>query len=205
MESKKITVPRLQAMKQRDERITMVTCYDATFARLLDAAGVEMLLIGDSLGMVIQGHTTTVPVTLDDILYHTKNVARVRPNAHIMADMPFMSYQASTVQAIGNAGRLLKEAGAESVKVEGGEELVDTVAAMVRAGIPVMAHIGLKPQRVHQMGGYKIQGRDRAGADQLLAEAKSFQGAGAFGLKLECVAMEVAAEITRAVANPTIW
>lgn len=200
----KITIPKLQAMRDRGERIAMITCYDATFARLFDAAGVEILLVGDSLGMVIQGHATTLPVAIADVAYHTKAVARTRPHAHVMADMPFMSYQASTAQALENAGRLMKMAGAESVKVEGGAELVATVAAMVAAGIPVMAHIGLKPQRVHQMGGYKIQGKDVPGADRLLEEALAFQSAGAFGLLLEGVAMEVAEAITGAVTIPTV-
>lgn len=202
--SAKITIPKLQAMRDRSERIAMVTCYDATFARLLDAAGVEMLLIGDSLGMVIQGHANTLPVLLDDVIYHTRAVVRATPRAHVMADMPFMSYQVSSAQAIQSAGRLMKEAGAESVKLEGGEELVPTVAALTAAGIPVMAHIGLKPQRVHQMGGYKIQGKDVSGADQLMKEALAFQDAGAFGLLLEGVAMEVAENITHAVRIPTI-
>lgn len=182
----------------------MCTCYDASFARLVDAAGVDVLLIGDSLGMVIQGHANTLPVTVDEICYHTKAVARAHPCAHIMADMPFMSYQASVEQALTNAGRLIKEGGAESVKVEGGEELCPMVEAFTTAGIPVMAHIGLKPQRVHQMGGYKIQGRSSAAAEQLQAEALALEAVGAFGLLLEGMAMEAAAEITKAVRIPTI-
>ncbi|MBI4238900.1 MAG: 3-methyl-2-oxobutanoate hydroxymethyltransferase [Deltaproteobacteria bacterium] len=203
-ERQKITIPRLAAMKARGERIAMITCYDATFARLLARTDVEMLLIGDSLGMVVQGHDTTIPVTLDDVLYHTKAVTRTRPLAHVVADMPFMSYQASAEQAMLSAGRLVKEGGAESVKLEGGMELVDTVARMTAAGIPVMAHIGLKPQRVHQMGGYKIQGKNPDTADQLLREAEAFVAAGAYGLLLEGVAIETAAQITQRVPVPTI-
>ncbi len=204
MSTKRITIPALQAKKSCGEKIVMLTCYDATFARLLDTADVDMLLIGDSLGMVIQGQETTLPVTLDDVLYHTRCVARVTQRAHIVADMPFMSYQASRESALCNAGRLLKEGGAHSVKVEGGVELVDTVAAMTNAGIPVIAHIGLKPQRVHQMGGYKIQGRDAAGEAQLLREAKLFEEAGAYMVLMEGVTIEAAQEITAALHIPTI-
>lgn len=191
-------------MKGRGEPITMLTAYDATFAKIMDETGVEALLVGDSLGMVIQGHPNTIPVTLEDVLYHTKCVARVVRRAHIMADMPFMSYQASTEQALLNAGRLLKEGGAESVKVEGGEEMVETVAAMASAGIPVMAHIGLRPQTIHQMGGYKVQGKTISGADQLIKEARMMEEAGAFGLLLEGIVVEVASQITRSVNIPTI-
>ncbi|MBI2346395.1 MAG: 3-methyl-2-oxobutanoate hydroxymethyltransferase [Deltaproteobacteria bacterium] len=202
--SEKQTIPKLQAMKGRGEKIAVLTCYDATFARLIDGAGIEVVLVGDSLGMVIQGHENTLPVTLDDICYHTRCVSRVTKRAHIVADMPFMSYQASSEQALTNAGRLLKEAGAEAVKVEGGTELVPTVAAMVGAGIPVMAHIGMRPQMIHRMGGYKIQGRSETAATQLLKEARQLEDAGAYAIVLEGVAMEAAAEITAAVRIPTI-
>ncbi len=204
MHQKRTTIPLLQSKKSRGEKITMLTCYDATFARLLDESEIDMLLVGDSLGMVIQGNETTVPVTLDDVLYHTRCVTRVTQHAHVVADMPFMSYQASREQALLNAGRLMKEGGAHSVKVEGGEELVDTVAAMTAAGIPVIAHIGLKPQRVHQMGGYKVQGKDTASETQLLREAQLFQAAGAYIILMEGVTIEAAREITAQLQVPTI-
>jgi len=202
--TKKFTTACLQKMKNRGERITMLTAYDATFARILDEAGVESILVGDSLGMVVQGHSNTIPVTIDDIIYHTKCVSRVVRKAHVMADMPFMSYQASIDQALINAGRCLKEGGAESVKLEGGEEMIETVAAMTSAGIPVCAHIGLRPQTIHQMGGYKIQGKTTFSADRLIEEAKGFEAAGAFSLLLEGIVAEVALEITREVNIPTI-
>ncbi len=200
----KVTTATFQAMKNKGERITMLTAYDSTFAKILDNAGVEALLVGDSLGMVVQGHTNTIPVTIEDIIYHTRCVTRVTRRAHVMADMPFMSYQASIDQALINAGRCLKEGGAESIKVEGGEELVETVAAMTSAGIPVCAHIGLKPQTVHQMGGYKIQGKTLFSSEQLIAEARMFEEAGAFSLLLEGIVAETALEITRSVDIPTI-
>lgn len=201
---KKITTSCLRAMKNRGERITMLTAYDATFAQMLDSTGLEILLVGDSLGMVIQGYTNTIPVTLDDIIYHTKCVSRVTRRAHIMADMPFMSYQASIDQAMINAGRCLKEGGAESVKLEGGEEIAETVFEMTSAGIPVCAHIGLRPQSIHQTGGYKIQGKTVSSTDRLIEEAKMFEEAGAFSLLLEGIVAEVALEITRKVDIPTI-
>ncbi len=169
--TKKITTSCLQAMKNRGERIGMLTAYDSTFARLLDASGVDVLLVGDSLGMVVQGHTNTIPVTIEDIIYHSKCVSRVTRRSHVMADMPFMSYQASIDHALINAGRCLKEGGAESVKLEGGIEMVETVAALTEVGIPVCAHIGLRPQSIHKMGGYKIQGKTSFSAEQLIAEA----------------------------------
>ena len=202
--TKKITTSYLQGMKTRGERITMLTAYDATFAKLLEESGVESILIGDSLGMVVQGNTNTIPVNVEDIIYHTKCVSKVTRRAHIMADMPFMSYQASIDQALINAGRCLKEGGAESVKLEGGVELIETVAAMTSSGIPVCAHIGLKPQSIHQMGGYKIQGKTSYSAEKLIEEAKGFEEAGAFMLLLEGIVSEVALEITKTVSIPTI-
>lgn len=201
---KKITTADLRRMKNSGERITMLTAYDSTFAKILDESGVEILLVGDSLGMVVQGHANTIPVTIEDIIYHTKCVSRVTKHSHVMADMPFMSYQASVEQALLNAGRCLKEGGAESVKLEGGEEIVDTVAAMTSAGIPVCAHIGLRPQTIHQMGGYKIQGKSSYSAEKLVEEAKMFENAGAFMLLLEGIVSEVALEITNTVNIPTI-
>jgi 3-methyl-2-oxobutanoate hydroxymethyltransferase len=204
MPAKKITTACLRARKNSGERIVMLTAYDATFARLLDNSGVDVLLVGDSLGMVIQGHQNTIPVTLEDIIYHTKCVSREPKRAHIMADMPFMSYQASIEQAIINTGRCLKEGRAESVKLEGGEELLETVSALTSSGIPVCAHIGLRPQTIHQMGGYKIQGKTSYSADKLISEAKMFEEAGAFMLLLEGVVAEVAFEITKLVNIPTV-
>jgi 3-methyl-2-oxobutanoate hydroxymethyltransferase len=156
---KKVTVSTLRQMKADGDRITMVTCYDATFARLCDAGGADVFLVGDSLGMVVQGETTTLPVTLEDIIYHSRAVRRGVSRAHVVADMPFMTYQGGVNEALLNAGRLLKEGGAESVKLEGGEEVCEAIEKMVRAGIPVMGHVGLTPQSVHAMGGFKIQGK----------------------------------------------
>lgn len=202
--TKRITTPTLQQMKEDGEKIAMLTCYDATFARLLDEAGAEVLLVGDSLGMVIQGEETTLPVTVDDILYHTRCVSRVTKRAHIVADMPFMSYQASVRDALQNAGRLLKEGGAHAVKLEGGEELGPTVKAMTVAGIPVMGHIGMQPQSIHRMGGYKIQGRSERRQEEILKAAHRLEEAGAYAIVLEGIAMELAAEVTAAIRIPTI-
>ena len=170
----KITVPELRARKAsagRGERIAMVTAYDATFARMLDAAGVDAMLIGDSLGMVIQGGTSTLPVTLDEIIYHGRAVARGTQRAHLIGDMPFMSYQTGLRDALANGGRMMKEGGFESLKLEGGREIADVVAALVRMGIPVLGHIGLMPQRVHAMGGFKVQGRTGEMAESILEDA----------------------------------
>jgi 3-methyl-2-oxobutanoate hydroxymethyltransferase len=201
---KKITTACLRRMKERGEKISMLTAYDATFARLLDGSGVDVILIGDSLGMVVQGHANTIPVTIDDIVYHSRCVARAARRAHVMADMPFMSYQSSVESALINAGRCLKDGCAESVKVEGGLELVDTVSALTSAGIPVCAHIGLRPQTIHQMGGYKIHGKTHAGAGRLVEEAVKFEEAGAFMLLLEGIVAEVAEEISKRVSIPTV-
>lgn len=191
-------------MKRRGEKITMLTAYDATFARLIDGAGTDVILVGDSLGMVVQGHKNTLPVTIDDIVYHTRCVSRGTKNAHIMADMPFMSYQSSVTEALVNAGRCLKEGRAESVKLEGGLELVDTVKALVDAGIPVCAHIGLRPQSVHKTGGYKIEGKTPKSAEALVEQAREFEKAGAFSLLLEGIVSETAEEVTKSVNIPTI-
>lgn len=199
----KVTVPSLFKMYQTGDKISMLTAYDATMARLVDDAGVDMILVGDSLGMVVQGHRNTLPVSIEDMIYHTKCVASVVKRSHVMADMPFMSYQSSYEDAITNAGLLLK-AGAESVKLEGGEEMTDLVWYLNKIGIPVMAHIGLKPQSVHQMGGYKIQGKTKKDGDLIIEEAKMMEEAGAFALLLEGVPVEVAEEVVKAVKIPTI-
>lgn len=199
----KMTVPALQKKYQRGEKLTMLTAYDYTMAKMIDEAGIDIILIGDSLGNVIQGHTTTLPVTLEDVEYHTTCVARGVTQAHVMADMPFMSYQASYEEAIANAGRLIK-AGAQSIKLEGGEEMVDLVWYLNKIGIPVNAHIGLRPQTIHTMGGYKIQGQSKKDADAIVNDAQMFEEAGAFSLLLEGIPMEVAQRITESVHIPTI-
>lgn len=200
----KITVPTLIEKYRKGERLTMITAYDATVARLVDAAGVDMILVGDSLGMVIQGHENTLPVTFDELIYHTRCVSRGAKNALIVADLPFMSYQASETKALLAAGRALKEGSAQAVKLEGGIEMVDSVARMTAAGIPVIAHIGLKPQNINIMGGYKVHGKTAAEAASLVAEARAFEKAGAFAILLECVAMETTKDVTAAVGIPTI-
>lgn len=201
---KKITTQTVKGMKKKGQKISMLTAYDATFARLIDEMGIDIILIGDSLGTVIHGHKDTLGVSVDDVVYHTKAVCRGTKRAHIVADMPFMSYQASVSDAIANAGKLIKDGGAEAVKLEGGLELVDTVKALTAVGIPVMAHIGLKPQSINQMGGYKIQGRSVSQVERLLDEARAMENAGAYSLLLEGITMEAAAEITKAVSIPTI-
>jgi 3-methyl-2-oxobutanoate hydroxymethyltransferase len=199
----KITLPRLREFYNRQEKISMVTAYDFTMARMVDAAEVDVVLVGDSLGMVIQGEANTLPVSIEHMEYHTRCVAKGVKRAHIMADMNFMSYHVSHEDAVHNAGRLLK-AGAESVKIEGGEEMGDLVWYLNKIGIPVMGHIGLKPQAIHSMGGYKVQGKSKADAEMILNDAKSFEEAGAFALLLEGIPLEVAREITENVTIPTI-
>jgi 3-methyl-2-oxobutanoate hydroxymethyltransferase len=191
-------------MKRDGERITMVTAYDATFARLFDEAGIDVLLVGDSLGMVVQGQDSTLPVTVDEVIYHCRAVARGTQRAHIVGDMPFLSWQVSAEQALRNAGRFLAEGGAQAVKLEGGEEAAPTIARIVRAGIPVMAHVGLTPQSVHAMGGFRVQGKTEAKAARVLADAKAVADAGAYALVLEGIPTDLAARITAAVGIPTI-
>ncbi|MBI5547457.1 MAG: 3-methyl-2-oxobutanoate hydroxymethyltransferase [Deltaproteobacteria bacterium] len=200
----KVTVNTLRKMKQAGEKIAMLTAYDTAFARIFDAAGVDMLLVGDSLGMVIQGEQSTLPVTMEQMVYHCRAVSRSARRAHVVGDMPFMSYQASCEEAVKNAGRLVAEGGAESIKLEGGVEFAETVERIVRAGIPVMGHIGLTPQSVHKMGGYVIQGRDEQKARKLLADAQALQEAGAYAMVLEGIPLELAREITRELSIPTI-
>lgn len=195
-----VTVPEFRAAKARGERLAVVTAYDYTSARLADEAGADCLLVGDSLGMVIQGHATALPVTLGQIAYHTECVVRGTRRALVVSDLPFLSYQVSPRQAVRSAGRLLKKAGAHAVKLEGGMRMAETIRAVVDAGIPVMGHVGLTPQAVHQLGGFKVQ-RD---ADQLLADAKAVEDAGAFSLVVESVPAEIGAKITESVSIPTI-
>jgi 3-methyl-2-oxobutanoate hydroxymethyltransferase len=204
MKTQKVTIHTLRGMKERGEKITVLTAYDATFARLLDDAGTDVLLVGDSLGMVVQGHDTTLPVTVDEMIYHCRAVGRGARRAQIVGDMPFMSYQASLEQGLLNAGRLVKEGGCHAVKLEGGAQHAELVRRLVGAGIPVMGHIGLTPQSVHQMGGFKVQGREQGGRDRLLADARALEEAGAYAIVLEGIPSEIAAEITAALSIPTI-
>ena len=200
----KVTAPSLRQMKERRERITMVTAYDALFARLVERGGAEVILVGDSLGMVVQGHANTLSVTLEDIIYHTRAVVRGASRAHIVADMPFMSYQADTTEAVRNAGRLVKEGGAHAVKLEGGSEYHNLIEHIVRIGIPVMGHIGLTPQSVHTMGGFKVQGRDTDAASRILEAAQALEAAGAYAIVLEGIPDELAKVVTRTIDIPTI-
>jgi 3-methyl-2-oxobutanoate hydroxymethyltransferase len=200
----KVTVPHILKMKQRGERITCLTAYDYSFARILDEAGVEMLLVGDSLGCVVQGNHNTLAVTMDEMVYHTRLVTRGRKRALVIGDMPFLSYQVSKEQALTNAGRFLQEGGAEAIKLEGGVSVRETIAAIVDAGIPVMGHVGLTPQSVHRFGGYRIQGREKERRDALLRDAVAVEEAGAFSVVLEGMPLELAREITERLTIPTI-
>ena len=186
------------------ERTVVVTAYDVMFARLADEAGVDAILVGDSLGMVIQGHASTLPVTLDDIVYHTRAVARGVRHAHVVADMPFMSYQASVEDGLRAAGRLIKEGGAESVKIEGGVHAAELIARLTRVGIPVMGHVGMTPQSVHAFGGFKVQGRTSAQRARILSDARAVADAGAYAMVIESVPRALAAEITATVSPLTI-
>lgn len=199
----RITITTLRKMKQDGEKIAVLTAYDASFARILEEAGVDILLVGDSLGMVIQGQDSTLPVTLGDMIYHTKMVSDGSEKALVMADMPFMSY-ATPQQAKFSAGRLLKEGGAHMVKLEGGAAMVETVRELVSHGIPVCAHLGLLPQSVNKTGGYKVQGRDEKSASAMLNDARAMEEAGADMLVLECVPSNLAKEISENLEIPVI-
>jgi 3-methyl-2-oxobutanoate hydroxymethyltransferase len=200
----KVTIHTLKKLKQAGQKICMVTAYDATFARIVDDAGADLILVGDSLGMVIQGQDSTLPVTMDQMVYHCAAVSRGAKRAHVVGDMPFMSYQASADEAVKNAGRLISEGKAHSVKLEGGEEFVETVTRIVRASIPVMGHLGLTPQSVHKMGGYVVQGRDDEQARKILRDALALQAAGVYALVLEGVPLQLAEQITARLDIPTI-
>ncbi len=202
--NKKISILDLKEMKEKGEKITMLTAYDYPTARILDECGVEVLLIGDSVGNVMMGTENTLPVTTDEIIYHTKAVVRGRKRALVVADMPFMSYQVSVEQAKEAAGRLIKEGGAEAVKLEGGENMEGTIKAICDIDIPVMGHIGLTPQSVHRLGGYKVQGKEEKQREKLMADALAVQRAGAFSIVLEAVPLSLAKEITKALKIPTI-
>ncbi len=191
-------------MKKNGERISMLTAYDASFAGLIDAAGIDMVLVGDSLGMVLLGYNSTIPVTMEEMLHHCRAAGRGVKRAVLVGDMPFMSYQVSQNEAISNAGRFLKEAGCDAVKLEGGTEMCDTVKAIVKAGIPLMGHIGLTPQTASQLGGYRVQGRDADSARRLLQSARDLEAAGVFAIVLECIPAQLSEAITRMVSIPTI-
>ena len=199
---KRLTILDLQKKKDQKEKLVAVTAYDATFASLVDTA-VDVVLVGDSLGMVIQGQDTTLNVSLEDMVYHTKAVARKLSHAHLVSDMPFLTYQVSKEEALQNAGQLLK-AGAQSVKVEGGIEICETVRHLTRFGIPVMGHVGLTPQSVHQLGGFRVQGKEEAQKDKLLRDAKHLEEAGAYAVVLESIPQDLACDITRSLKIPTI-
>jgi 3-methyl-2-oxobutanoate hydroxymethyltransferase len=201
---KRISITDLKAMKKRGEKIVMITAYDYPSARLAEEAGVPVILVGDSLGNVVLGYDSTIPVTIEEILHHVKPVVRATKRTHVVADMPFMSYQEGPVTALRNAGRLLKEGGATSVKLEGGVKVAETVRVIVDAGIPVMGHIGLTPQSINQLGGYKVQGKTPAAAVRLLNDAMALQEAGAYAVVLETVPVHVAKVITEKLDIPTI-
>lgn len=200
----RITTRELKRMKKRNERIPMLTAYDYTSARIVESAGIRWVLVGDSVGNNVLGYDSTLPVTMDDMLHHVKAVVRGTKEAHIVADMPFMSYQADVSDALRNAGRLIQDGGAQSVKLEGGLALADAVSRMAEAGIPVMGHIGFTPQSVNQLGGYRIQGKFPKAAASLLRDAQALELAGAYALVLELVPVQLAAIITERLTIPTI-
>ena len=201
---RKMTVPEVRSKKEKGEKIACLTAYDYCFARILDEAGIDLLLVGDSLGSVVQGHDSTLPVTMDDVIYHTRAVIRGRRRALVVSDMPFMTFQLGADDAKRNAGRLVQEGGAESVKLEGGVTQAATIEALVKMGVPVMGHVGLTPQSVHQFGGYRIQGRGEADARAILDDAMAVEQAGAFAVVLEGIPVQLAREITQRLSIPTI-
>jgi 3-methyl-2-oxobutanoate hydroxymethyltransferase len=200
----RFTIQDFLKKKTEHKKITMLTAYDYPFAQIVDEAGIDAILVGDSVGMVVQGLENTLHVTMDEMIYHTKMVARAVKNAMIIGDMPFMAYQASIEDAIRNAGRFLKEAGASAIKMEGGAEVAEHIKALTKSDIPVMAHIGLTPQSIHRMGGYKVQGKTEETAKRLLEEAHIVEEAGAFSLLLEAIPMNLAKKITEEISIPTI-
>lgn len=200
----KNTTATFKKAKEEKQKITMLTAYDYSFAKLMDEAGINSILVGDSVGMVCLGYEDTLPVTMEDMIHHTKAVARGAKNALVVADMPFMSYQTSVYDAVVNAGRLIKEGGAQAVKLEGGFEVTEQIKAIVDASIPVVAHIGLTPQSVNAFGGFKVQGKSEAAAQKLLDEARAVEKAGAFAVVMECVPAKLAAKITEELSIPTI-
>lgn len=200
----KHTILTFQEAKRKKQKVTMLTAYDYSTAKLMDESGIPAILVGDSLGMVMLGYENTLSVTMEDMIHHTKAVAKGAKQALVITDMPFMSYQTSVYDAVKNAGRLVKEGGAQAVKLEGGIAVCEQIKAVVDASIPVCAHLGLTPQSVHSFGGYKVQGRGKAEAKRLLDEAKAVEKAGAFALVLECIPVEVAKQITEQLQIPTI-
>jgi 3-methyl-2-oxobutanoate hydroxymethyltransferase len=203
-ESRPLTVSDLVAMKAAGRRIVMLTCYDALFAHLLEQADVDVLLVGDSLNQVLAGNETTLSTTLDQMIYHATAVKRGSRRALIFVDMPFLTYQVTVPEAIRNSGRVLQESGAHGVKLEGGAHMAETVRALVERGIPVIGHLGLTPQSVHALGGYRVQGREEKAADRLVADAKALEAAGACAIVLELLPSDVAGRISKALAVPTV-
>lgn len=202
--NKKFTVKSFQKAKDEKRPISMLTAYDYSMAKILDSAGVDALLVGDSLGMVVQGHDSTISVTMEDMIYHAKAVTRAAKRALVIVDMPFMSYHVSAAEAVSNAGRLMKEGRAHAIKLEGGVEFAETIRQIVRAQIPVMGHIGMTPQSVHMFGGFKVQGKSLVQAQQIIDDAKALEEAGVFAITLECVPEELSKLISEAVNVPTI-
>jgi len=200
----RVTIAEIQEMKRKGEKIPMLTAYDYSMARILDELGVPLILVGDSLGMVVLGYDSTIPVTMEVMLHHTRAVTRGAKNALVVGDMPFMTYHAETSEALHNAARFLQEGGAQAVKLEGGETVAETVRRIVACGIPVMGHIGLTPQSIHQLSGFRVQGRDISGARELVRDAQVLEEAGAFSIVLECVPAPLARIITDSVSIPTI-
>lgn len=199
-----VTVHELVQMKQRGERIVVLTCYDALFARLLDASGVDVLLVGDSVNQVLAGAETTLSATLEQMIYHTTMVRRGATRAMVVCDLPFLTYQVSVEEAIRNAGRVMQQTGCQAVKLEGGSPIADTVRALVNVGIPVMGHLGLTPQSVHALGGYRVQGRDEQAAERLRGDARALEQAGAFSVVLELIPAPLASQISKSLTIPTI-
>jgi 3-methyl-2-oxobutanoate hydroxymethyltransferase len=200
----KVTVQDFLKKKRENKKIVMLTAYDFPFAQIVDEAGIDAILVGDSLAMVVQGLENTIPITMDEMIYHTRMVSRAAKNAMVIGDMPYLSYQISIGEAVRNAGRFLKEAGAQAVKLEGGREVADKVTAFTAAEIPVMSHIGLTPQALHRMGGYKVQGKTEEAAQRLIEDAKMLEDAGAFSLIIEAVPADLARRITEEISIPTI-
>jgi 3-methyl-2-oxobutanoate hydroxymethyltransferase len=200
----KVTTAIIRNMKKKGEKIAMLTAYDYPTALIVDEAGIDIILVGDSLGMVVLGYDSTLPVTMDEMIHHTKAVSRAVKRAMVIGDMPFMSYQVSAEDALYNAARFLQEAGAQGVKLEGGREVAEITRRITSAGIPVMAHLGLTPQSVHQFGGYKVQGKEDVSAKKIMEDAKILEEAGAFSLVLECVPATLAKDVSESLAIPTI-
>ena len=200
----KTTILDIYKKKAEGTKITMLTAYDFPTAQIVDQAGIDMILVGDSLGNVVQGVANTLPVTMDEMIYHTRMVSRAAASSMVVGDMPFLSYQTHKAEAVRNAGRFLKEAGAEAVKLEGGSQMAETIRAIVNAGIPVVAHIGLTPQYVHMLGGFKVQGKDEAAREKVLADARAVEEAGAFSVVLEAIPASLTKEIQKILHIPTI-